>query len=249
MMVGIFGILNITPDSFSDGNKFMAVDKALAQAGKLIGEGADYVDVGGEATNPWAKPIDANQEWTRIEKIVSALLKNYRDKISLDTRHPETARRFLELGGTVLNDVSGFCDPKMIEVASIYKPLCIINHFPGSSPAEVHKQQVDDAGQVKSDLLRKAMQLQKAGIPRDKIILDPGIGFGKTMDLNSKLLNFPQDVPDWPVMIGYSRKRFLGDQRFELDPNLEAAKQCVKAGAKYLRVHDVAPTVELLKAL
>ncbi|MCA9332750.1 dihydropteroate synthase, partial [Candidatus Saccharibacteria bacterium] len=145
--------------------------------------------------------------------------------------------------------VTMFRDPKMIEVVAKHKPICIVSHLsPKSSTiADAHKNpQATTIKEVKEELLAKREELITAGVPVKNIILDPGIGFGKTMELNEELLQFAKQVPDIGVMIGYSRKRFLGEHRMELEPNLEAGKIAMNSGARYLRVHDVAGHKKLL---
>ncbi len=237
--VKIFGILNITPDSFSDGGLFLNINKALIQAEKLFTDGADFIDIGGESTKPNAKTVSPEEEWNRIKKIIKKLLKKYPQKISLDTKNPETAEKFLKLGGHILNDVSGFADRRMIELAVKYQCVCIINHFPGKTVKEVHEQQICSINKVKDDLLRKKKELISAGILEKNIILDPGIGFGKTTNLNWKLLKFGEVLPDEQILIGYSRKRFLGENRFDGQVNKKAGQIAIAHGASFLRVHEV----------
>ncbi len=243
--VKIFGILNVTPDSFSDGGAFLVTEKALAQAEKLFTDGADYVDVGGQSTRPGAVEISWESEWERVRGVIEALLEKYPDQISLDTKHWQTAENFLSLGGTVLNDVSGFQDPRMIEVAAEFQPMCIVNHFPGKTADLVHEQKISSINQVREELLSRKADLLRSGVSAEKIILDPGIGFGKTMELNWELLEFSALVPEEKVLIGHSKKRFLGEHRFEMKPNLEAAKIAVEAGAWGMRVHEVVEHREL----
>lgn len=245
----IFGILNLTPDSFSDGAQYPTVSSALEAAQQLINDGADVIDVGAEATNPKAEPITSAEEWLRLSKVLPSLLTRHPERISLDTRNPETARKFLSLGGTILNDVSGFQDPRMIQLAARFQPLCIINHFPGPTPKAVHNLRIDSMEQVTKDLLKTRSKLVKAGVSRENIVLDPGIGFGKTSELNRRLLRFAKIVPSSHVMIGYSRKRFLGKNRMEIGPNLEAATIAARSGAYCIRVHDVAAHKQHLKNL
>jgi dihydropteroate synthase len=240
-MVQLVGILNVTPDSFSDGGQFFDSESALVQANKLFREGADLVDVGAESTRPGAVPLTADEEWSRLEKILQRLIKKYPGKISLDTYHPSTAAKALKLGDVIINDITGLRDPKMVELITTHKARCVVSHLPAATPQEAHAGKLaDDVRQIKADLLNKAAELEKKGLPRTNIILDPGIGFGKTPELNRKLMEFAREVPDYQVMIGYSRKRFLGDRRMELEPNLEAGRIAIRAGAAYLRVHDVA---------
>ncbi len=237
--ITLFGILNVTPDSFSDGGKFLNEQKAISHAEKMIKNRADYIDIGGESTRPNAQAITWKEEWNRIRKVVTVLIQKYPGQISLDTKNWQTAQQFFELGGTVLNNVSGFQDPKMIALAVEYQPMVIINHFPGKTVPEVHSQQIDSLEAVRDDLLSKKQTLIDVGIEASKIILDPGIGFGKTMDLNWKLLEFAKFVPKEKVLIGHSRKRFLGIDRFKPETNNKAAQVALLAGAWGLRVHEI----------
>ncbi len=234
-IIKLFGILNITPDSFFDGGEFIDPKKAIAQANKLFADGADFVDVGGQSTRPGAREIEGEEEWGRIELVLKEIMS---DKISLDTKHPEVAQKFLDFGGRILNDVSGFGDPRMSELAPLFS-MVIVNHFPGKTIGEVHEQEICSINQVKDELLARKEELIKSGVDLDKIVLDPGIGFGKTMELNRELLRFAEFVPGEKIMIGHSCKRFLGENRFDVQPNLEAAKMAIESGARFLRIHDV----------
>jgi dihydropteroate synthase len=246
-MVQLVGVLNITPDSFSDGGQFVETDAALKQAARLFADGAALVDVGAESTRPGATPLSPEEEWQRLKPVLSQLLQRYPGKISVDTYHPETAEKALGLGDVIINDITGMNNPAMVDVVAKHQARCIISHLPGVDPQAAHRGElVDDIQTVASDLLVKAELLQKRDLEKDKIILDPGIGFGKTPELNQKLLEFAKYMPDYPVMIGYSRKRFLGDKRMELETNLAAGRVAIAAGAAYLRVHDVAGHQQLL---
>jgi dihydropteroate synthase len=235
--VQFFGILNVTPDSFSDGGEFLDREKALKHAEKLIQDGADYIDVGGESTRPDAESIDSDQEWERVGEIVKQLLKKYPGQISLDTRNVVTAEKFLAFGGTILNDVSGFQDPAMRAIAPKFEKI-ILMHFPGKTVDEVHAQHIDSVEVVRENLLQRKELLVQAGVSPDSIILDPGIGFGKTMACNWELLKFAELLPNETILIGHSRKRFLGEDRFETEPNVEAGNIAIQSGASYLRVHE-----------
>ncbi len=240
-MIQIIGILNLTPDSFSDGGKFTQTEVALPQAAKLFIDGANLVDVGAESTRPGAVAIKPEEEWARMAEFWQGVLDSEIldiKKFTLDTRNIVTAERFLKLGGTIINDVSGFQDPAMITLAAQYKTTCIVNHFPGKTVDEVHEQNISSMCRVKKDLIDKSHLMMKQGIARDKIILDPGIGFGKTENLNKELLGFASIVPDWPVLIGHSKKRFLGKNRLEELVNVNAGKIAMASGVNYLRVHD-----------
>jgi dihydropteroate synthase len=170
--------------------------------------------------------------------------------ISLDSYHPETIRRAFRIGPVIVNDITGFRDPAMIRVAAEHQAKVIVSHLPNMSIQEAHAQvPVSTTEQVRTELLAKADLLEQAGLPHGDIILDPGIGFGKTSELNKRLLAFGEQMPEYPVMIGYSRKRFLGDRRMDPAPNLAAAKIAIAHNASYLRVHDVAAHMQLLRQL
>lgn len=247
-MTQLVGILNITPDSFSDGGTYADPSVALAHADQLFSQGATIIDVGAESTRPGAMPLTPTQEWERLEPVLGTLLARYPGRISLDTYHPETADRALVLDRSVIiNDITGLNNPAMLAVIAKHQARCIVSHLPAVTPQAAHAQApLDDINVVRNDLLRKLALLGDHGIPAADVILDPGIGFGKTPELNKKLLEFAKYVPGHNVMIGYSRKRFLGEDRMALAPNLAAGRIAVAAGAEYLRVHDVAGHNELI---
>lgn len=242
--VQLVGILNVTPDSFSDGGEFDSTQKALEQAKKLFADGASIVDVGGESTNPKSTSISSDEEWNRIKDILAILIPKYPGKISVDSHHPETLRKVAELGSFIINDVTGFNDQEMIKVAAELQMPVIISHLPAKfgidiAAAHASTEPVNKIEIVKAELLEREADLIKAGVKPENIILDPGIGFGKTMELNSQLVEFASQVPGKSVMIGHSRKRFLGDSRMNIEPNLEAGRRAIASGATFLRVHDV----------
>jgi len=246
-MVQLVGILNVTPDSFSDGGHFMEPGAALEHAAQLFADGAALVDIGAESTRPGAAPLTPDQEWQRLESILKELVKLYPGKISVDTYHAQTAEKALSISDVIINDITGLNDPAMAETVVRHDAHCIVGHMRGTDPQAVHRGElIDDIQIVVADLLAKTGLLQEKGLPKSKIILDPGIGFGKTERLNRELLEFAQYIPDYPVMVGYSRKRFLGDKRMELATNLEAGRVAIDSGAAYLRVHDVAGHKQLL---
>ncbi len=239
-MTQLVGILNVTPDSFSDGGRFFDPLSAVAHAEELFAQGADMVDVGAESTRPGAQKLSDDEEWRRLEPVLHELMVRYPGKISLDTYRCATVRRALGIGPVIVNDVTGMNNPDMVQTVLELRPRVIISHLPGLDVQQAHSEKpVRTLEEVRVDLLDRATSLEAGGLPRDNIILDPGIGFGKTMELNRTLLEFAKYVPDYPVMIGYSRKRFLGEHRMELAPNLQAGKVAIQSGAAYLRVHDV----------
>jgi dihydropteroate synthase len=248
-MVQLVGILNVTPDSFSDGNQFLEPAKAVEQAMKLFRDGAALIDIGAESTRPGAAKLTSDQEWQRLEPVLGELLKRFPGQLSVDTYHPETAEQALELGDVIINDVTGMNNPAMVEVVTRHGARCIVSQLPVADTQAAHDGELmDNQELIKDDLLAKASLLESRGLQRDRIILDPGIGFGKTPELNQKLLRFAEQLPDYKVMIGYSRKRFLGEHRMEIGPNLEAGQVAIAAGAAYLRVHDVAGHRRLLQS-
>lgn len=239
-MTEIVGILNITPDSFSDGGMYDKPSLALARAAEMFAQGATIVDVGAESTRPNSTKLTAEQEWERLEPVLPQLINKYPGQISLDSYHPENIAKALQLGPVIVNDVTGMNSPDMIRVVLNYKPVTIISQIPNVDIRAAHTGQlIDDINVVRDDLLHKKQLLLDGGMPAENIILDPGIGFGKTMELNAKLLEFAKLLPDDKVMIGYSRKRFLGENRMQLEPNLDAGKIAIVSGTAYIRVHDV----------
>jgi dihydropteroate synthase len=246
-MVKLVGILNITPDSFSDGDLFLDPELAVRHAEKLFADGASLVDIGAESTRPGAIPITPEEEWRRLKFVLEWFSSLYPGRLSIDTYHPETAERALAMRDFVINDVTGMSHPKLVDVIIEHQARCVIGHLPGTDIQAVHNgKPIDSIQQVVDELLAKATLLEKRHLSRGKIILDPGIGFGKTPRLNRQLLEFAKQVPNYQVMIGYSRKRFLGDKRMELTTNLEAGRIAIAAGTAFLRVHDVAGHRQLL---
>ncbi len=247
-MAQLVGILNITPDSFSDGNLFLDPEKAVKHAEQLFADGADMVDIGAESTRPGAIPITVTEEWHRLSPVLEWFSDLYPGRLSLDTHHYQTAGKALAMREFIINDITGLQDLEMVELVSEHQVKCIVGHVPGKDIQAAHQAKpLDSLQQVIDDLLSRAATLENKGIKHRNIILDPGIGFGKTVDLNWRLLEFANYVPDYKVMIGYSRKRFLGDKRLELKTNLAAGEAAIAAGAAYLRVHDVAGHRQLLE--
>jgi dihydropteroate synthase len=248
-MVQLVGILNITPDSFSDGGDFFNSDVALMQAERLFSDGASLIDIGAESTRPNAVVLTDEQEWQRLEPVLKVLLPKYPGKISIDSYHSATIRKAWDLGPIIINDVTGFNSPDMVRLVGKLKSTVIISHLPTDMTiAQAHAlTPITSVNQVKNELLERARALQNAGLKPSQIILDPGIGFGKLSEINQQLLTFGEQVLDYKVMIGYSRKRFLGEHRMELKPNLVAGQIAIAHSAAYLRVHDVAGHRALLR--
>jgi dihydropteroate synthase len=241
--VELVGILNVTPDSFSDGGLYVDASNASRHADELFQDGAALVDVGAESTRPNATPLTADEEWARLAELWPRLMERYTGKLSLDTRHPETVRRAAQYGPFIINDVTAFSNDEMIAAAAELRLRCIVSHLPEAVHGDIqaaHKGKlINNVLQVRDELMAKRDEMIARGIAKENIILDPGIGFGKTPETNYELLKFAALVPNIEVMIGYSRKRFLGDNRMELEPNITAGRIAANAGARYLRVHDV----------
>lgn len=223
----------------------MDASKAVQQGRQLFADGSALVDVGAESTNPWSSPLNVDEEWKRLQLVLKVLVQEFPGQISVDTYHYQTAQKALDMGVTIINDVTMFRDTDMMSLASKYrgKARYIVSHLSpaATSIADAHKRMpTKNVQEVKDELLAKRTELIKLGVPVANIVLDPGIGFGKVPELNPLLLTFAQEVPGVEVMVGYSRKRFLGEDRMEIGPNLEAAKLAVASGAAYLRIHDVA---------
>jgi dihydropteroate synthase len=253
-MTELVGILNVTPDSFSDGGLYEKPEDALRHADDMFAEGAVLVDVGAESTAPHSPKIGPAEEWRRLEPILPVLLERYPGQISLDTRHPETAERALGIGRVMINDMTCMTNPYMVKAVVDNGACCIIGHIPGNDVHAVHSGKLlDDIYQVRDDLFDREARLLQAGLSPHDIILDPGIGFGKTPELNAGLLSFAEVAPGHQVMIGVSKKRFIhdyfvgeGETRYDIEPNRRAARIAIASGARYLRVHDVAGHRELL---
>ena len=244
----IMGILNVTPDSFSDGGQFSNTDDALAQAEKMKREGADIIDVGGESTRPGARPVKAAEEIKRIVPVVRELARNNKTLVSVDTRKASVARAALKAGAQMVNDISGLhYDKKMAGVIADYQvPVCIM-HMQGIPENMQEKPHYTDLmGEIINYLAEGLAIAEKAGILLGKLLVDPGIGFGKTLENNLAILKRLRElkVLGCPILIGPSRKAFIGkvldlpvDER--LEGTAAAVAIAIAQGADIIRVHDV----------
>lgn len=251
----LVGVLNVTPDSFSDGGANLDPSAALASAKKLLDDGASVIDVGAESTNPRSTPLSPSEEQARLKNILPELLKHYPNQVSLDTYHHETVAWALQFGRPIINDITALYSLKMAQLVAGHNLTCIISHLPPGAkgvPTRAHTATLtDDINRVVSELKSRIQLLQELGIKQEQMIIDPGLGFGKTMKLNWQLLRFAEVMPDYPVMVGHSKKRFLGcdettgeplkngqELRFTPERNRYAAEIAAQAGAAYLRVHE-----------
>jgi dihydropteroate synthase len=262
----IMGIVNVTPDSFSDGGRFEAVDAAVAHAEHLIRCGADIIDIGGESTRPFAPAVSSREEIARVQPVIEHLAGSVAVPISIDTAKAEVAEAALDAGAAMINDISALeMDPRMAAVAVSHGVPVILMHMQGTPRTmQLEPTYGDVVAEVRDYLAAAIRRAVAAGIPREKIIVDPGIGFGKTGRHNLLLIQRLHELTDlgMPVMVGPSRKRFIRDlvkapgredpapDRPEVETGTQAAvAAAVMNGAHIVRVHDVAGTRATLSVL
>jgi len=245
------GILNVTPDSFADGGRYTTVERAVAHARRLIAEGADLIDVGGESTRPGAEPVAAAEESARVVPVVAALRAETALPISVDTTKAEVAAVSLAAGADMVNDVSGGrFDPAMLPLVAARGAAVVLMHMQGT-PATMQQAPAygDVVAEVAAFLSERAAAARSAGVDSARIWIDPGIGFGKRLEHNLALLVHIERLAalGFPVLVGASRKAFLGELSGDsvdgrLAASLAAAVLAVAHGARAVRVHDVAAT-------
>ncbi|MFO7989841.1 MAG: dihydropteroate synthase [Desulfotignum sp.] len=256
----IMGILNVTPDSFSDGGRFHDYNAAMAQGIRLAEQGAHILDIGGESTRPFSKPVSAQEEIDRVVPVIENLSKKIGIPISIDTVKAPVAKAALHAGAAIINDISAFeMDPDMVGVAARYQVPVILMHMKGTPETMQNDPVYDDLMQEISDYLAvRAGDMIAGGVEKSRIILDPGIGFGKTVHHNLQLIKCLETIVDlgFPVLMGPSRKSFIRNilskdaPKIPLDTpeqtengTLAAVGACLAHGAHIIRVHDVQRTV------
>jgi dihydropteroate synthase len=252
----VMGILNVTPDSFSDGGAFADIDKAIAHGIEMAKAGAAIIDVGPESTRPGSEPVSVTDQIKRAVPVIEALSEQTDAVISIDTRFAEVAAAAIHAGASIINDVTALSDPAMAHLAAEKEIPVILMHMQGK-PATMQQQPVyeDVVAEVLDYLLGRATLAEQCGISSDKIIIDPGIGFGKTFDHNIELLrNLDRFVDtDYRVLLGTSRKRFLGQitgrelPADRLYATAATTTLAAAAGVSIVRVHDVAETTDVVK--
>jgi len=253
------GILNVTPDSFSDGGKFSTFDPALKRFEEMVAEGADIIDIGGESTRPGSERISPSDEIARIVPIIEAACRRFDTPVSIDTTKSSVAKAAVEAGAEIINDISGLrWDSEIARVAAENGTGVVLMHSRGSFETMHSQPPVEDIiVEVSNDFRRSLAAAHGAGIAEEQIALDIGIGFGKTFEQNleliAKLDKLVDEFPEHPMVVGVSRKSFIGkllddeppDQR--LSGSLAGVAIAVWNGAKIVRVHDVKETVEAVK--
>ena len=260
----VMGVVNVTPDSFSDGGKWFGEDEAIAHARQLAAEGADILDVGGESTRPGSDVVPEAEERRRVVPVVRALAAAVPLPVSVDTRKANVARAAIEAGAHIVNDVSALGDPAMAALVAATGSGLVLMHMLGE-PKSMQKapSYADVVGEVSAFLAQRARSAESAGVPRDAIVLDPGIGFGKRtgsgVEDNATLLKGLGTLKrlGYPILVGASRKSFIGNilrvpLAERLEGSLAAAAIAVWNGADIVRVHDVRATrrvVDLVQAV
>jgi len=254
----VMGVVNVTPDSFCDGGKFLDPGAAVAHALKLVSDGAEILDLGGESTRPGATPVDEKEELRRVIPVIEKLSAQVKVPISIDTTKPAVARAALDAGASIVNDIAAATrtDFTMWKIVAEHRAGYIVMHAQGS-PATmqenpVYRDVVRDVSGFFSE--RLGMLLNEVGVPMEQVVLDPGIGFGKTLEHNLTLLAGLKTFTKWrrPLLIGVSRKSFIGELLDAEVPNrlpasLAGAVLAVGDGAHIIRTHDVAETVQAVQ--
>lgn len=251
----VMGILNITPDSFSDGGVFLSRENAIAHARRMTEEGADIIDVGGESTRPGAQPVSVQEEMDRVIPVIEALHEKISLPISIDTSKPEVMRAAVAAGAGFINDVRALRDAGALEAAaSLRVPVCLM-HMQGEPRRMQENPSYRDVVADVGDFLRARLQAaQAAGIPAQHLVIDPGFGFGKTLEHNLELLRGLKKLQSLgaPILVGLSRKSLIGKAlglpvEGRLQASVALALMAVQNSARLVRVHDVGPTVEALR--
>lgn len=257
----VMGVLNVTPDSFSDGGQFFAFERAIEQAEQMISEGADIIDVGGESTRPGSEFVSEAKESRRVIPVIERLASSSSIPISIDTTKPSVARAALEAGAEIVNDISGLrFDPAIADEVAKAKAGLVLMHSRGT-PKDMQQMPpvADIMSEVTSGLRQSVAIAEEHGVPRESIAIDPGIGFSKTAEQNveliAKLDQLSRAFPDLALMIGTSRKSFLGkllgdapaDQR--LYGTLASVVAAVLNGAQIVRVHDVKSAADAVRVV
>jgi len=250
----VMGILNVTPDSSSDGGRWSSANDAVNHAFRMIDQGASVIDIGAESTRPGSERISSDEEISRLKPVLEALLPSISVPVSIDTMHPETAGFCLRLGVDIINDVNGLRENGMLGICSDYNATVVISHMNGTME-NAHDSTMGNnfKQEIREYLMSRCRVAEDSGIPHGNIMIDPGIGFGKTPEQN---LSIAKDCSflgnEFPILIGLSRKRFVRQFMPGMDVDEASARlsaESVRSGASMIRTHDVAITSEALRTL
>ena len=252
----VMGVLNITPDSFSDGGWFLDTEKAIEHGLQMAAEGAAMIDVGPESTRPGAESVSVDEQIARAIPVIEALSKKTNIPISIDTYNYDVAKAALDAGAAMINDITALSDERMGKLAAEQQVPIVLMHMQGTPATMQIEPKYDDVvGEVLAFLLERAKRAEQLGVPGERIFIDPGIGFGKTLEHNLELLrNINTFVQSgYRVLVGTSRKSFIGKITGRKNPadrifgTAATVALCVAAGVSIVRVHDVAKMVDVVK--
>lgn len=252
----VMGVVNVTPDSFSDGGRYLAPERALEHALEMVGSGADILDVGGESTRPGAEPVDEAEELDRVIPVIERIVAATDVPVSIDTAKPRVMREAVAAGASMINDVNGLrAEGAVVAVAELAVPVCIMHMLGEPRTMQKHPHYDAVVEDIRTFLVERLATCEAAGIARERLVLDPGFGFGKTLAHNLQLLAHLDAIValDCPVLAGMSRKSMLGAITGRERPDERVAASvaahliAAQKGAAVLRVHDVAETVDALK--
>jgi dihydropteroate synthase len=252
----VMGIVNVTPDSFSDGGQYFDAQRAIEHGLQLLAEGADILDIGGESTRPGAEPVNEEEELCRVLPVILGLRARTHAVLSVDTFKPRVAEVVVDAGADVINDISGFRDPKMIKVIANSSAGLVMMHMQGTPRTmQVRPGYTDVVAEVTEFFTERMAALQAAGVAAERVVLDPGIGFGKALEHNLTLLrSLPQlAVNARPMLVGVSRKSMLGTLlnsaalEDRLWPTVALTAYVREHGAQLVRVHEVQPNAQAMR--
>jgi dihydropteroate synthase len=252
----MMGVLNVTPDSFSDGGQFFDAEKAIEHGLKMAADGAAIIDVGGESTRPGSEPVSTERQIERVVPVIEEIHKKTDVPISIDTYNVEVAKAALEAGAALINDITALNNERMAELAAEHEVPIVLMHMQGSpATMQVEPKYKDVVGEVLEFLLSRAERAKRFDIPKERIFIDPGIGFGKKLEHNLLLLkNIDKFVAtSHRVLVGASRKSFIGKITGRENPaerifgTAATVALCIAAGVSIVRVHDVAEMADVVK--
>lgn len=252
----VMGVLNVTPDSFSDGGDFLNTQKAVEHGVKMAEEGAAIIDVGAESTRPGSKLVGTSEQVKRAIPVIEKLAAKIKIPISVDSKDHEVAKAALDAGASMINDITAMADERMVTLATAKKVPVVLMHIQGNPDTmQIEPKYEDVVGEVLNYLLGRAKAAQRAGVEKEKIFIDPGIGFGKTLEHNLELLRNISIFVDsgYKVLLGTSRKGFIGALTGKKEPKKRifgtaaTVAIAVAAGVSIVRVHDVAEMVDVVK--